>query len=132
MQRPDQRMLRWLRDGVVPKAHRAQAESDALVAEAAADLAAAGYGLSPDHFIRHNVVRLLVAMFAITGTMDFRRGWVRSVMLALDEAGCTHSTQVTLRWFRSNLVRDPEQFAGVPGLDAEAFADICSRAGHSS
>jgi hypothetical protein len=113
----------------LPRSHRFQRESDALVAEAAADLAEAGYPLSPTHSVRQNVVRLLVAMFAITGTLNLRRGWVRSVMLAIEAAGCPATTATATRWYRVSLADDPEQFSGVPGLDASAFADLCLRSG---
>jgi hypothetical protein len=121
--------LRSLAIDGLPPPGRSQAESDSLVARAAADLAEAGFPLSARNPTRQDVVRLLVGMYAIAGSMNFRRGWVRSIMLALDSAGCSPSDPASLRWHRVKLCEDPEQFAGVPGLDPDAFADLCVRSG---
>lgn len=107
-----------------PSSAGAQAESDALVAEASVDLAAAGYPLSSGVPIRHDTVRLILAMYAIAGAINFRRGWVRAVMLAMQASGRPMMSSKAIRWHRSALITDPEAFAKVPGIDPELLDDL--------
>lgn len=101
-----------------------QAAADDLVAEAVAD--------SPIVLTcnqRECVVGLMLAMFNITGTMAFPRGWVRAVMLAFDAAGHpARPTPSSLRWYRRQLQNEPTTFAGVWGADARLIQDLIERA----
>ncbi len=107
-----------------PSSTDAQSECDALVKEALEDLAAAGYPLSSEVPIRHDTVRLILAMYAIAGTINFRRGWVRAVMLAMQASGRPMMSSKAIRWHRSALITDPDAFATVPGIDPELLDDL--------
>ena len=108
----------------LPSSAGAQAESDALVAEASADLAAAGRPLSADVPLRHDTVRLILAMYAIAGTINFRRGWVRAAMLTLVASGRPMMSSKAVRWHRSALLTDPHAFASIPGVDPVLLDDL--------
>jgi hypothetical protein len=109
----------------VPTPYASQAHADALVAEAIAD--------SPIEITwnqRECVVNLLLAMFNITGSMAFPRGWVRSVMLAFDAAEHpVPPTPSSLRWYRRQLQNEPQTFAGVWGADPRLIQDLIERTG---
>lgn len=108
------------RDRGLPGPSRRQAEADALVAEAASDV---GH-LSPCAPSRHTIVRLLLGIYAITGSLDLPRGWVRAVLRTLAEADCPPTTPSVVRWYRTVLASDPGRFADVPGVDPVLLDDI--------
>lgn len=108
----------------LPKPYKSQAEANALVAEALED-----FEINPDHSARRNVLGLLLSMFAITGSMDFPKGWVRALMLAFDAAGAVPPKADCVRWYKGKLTVDPGQFRGIRYTfdcpDAEAlFEDL--------
>jgi hypothetical protein len=106
----------------MPASWRHQNEADELVAEAIAD-----WPIDVTWNQRECVVGVLLAMFNITGSMAFPRGWVRSVMLAFDAAG--HSlppTPCSLRWYRRKLQHEPEAFAEVYGVNPQLIEDLAS------
>lgn len=107
----------------LPPPTRTQAAADALVAWALA--AAAPH---PANSQRANAVPLLVAMADEAGGLCWPRGWVRSVILALEAAGCAPPSPKVLRWFRGRLAADPDEFERVDGVDAEALARLSERA----
>ena len=72
--------------GLPSAIHEKQHRLDDLVREACNDLEATGCPIHPDNAQSHDAIRLLLAMYAITGTMNFDRGWIRSVMIALTDA----------------------------------------------
>lgn len=105
------RQLTWMSQDAtptikLPRAHPRQAEADALVAEALADCR-----LQPEASQRWNATRILWALYRLTGTMNWPRGWVRSCMLALGNAGAWVPTAAVLRWYRIRMMDVPEQFA---------------------
>ncbi|MEM1380748.1 MAG: hypothetical protein AAGH41_08995 [Pseudomonadota bacterium] len=90
----------------IPKAYARQDEVDAMVAEAAGD-----YPPSADRRQVENVVRLIFGMYAVTGTMNLPRGWVRALIQTLRRAGCRAPTPSAARWYRSRIADDPASFA---------------------
>lgn len=111
----------------MPGACTVQAAADALVAEAIAD---APIDLTWNQ--RECVVGVMLAMFNITGTMKFPRGWVRAVMLAFDAAGHpVRPTPASLRWYRRQIQNEPTLFAEVWGADPRLIQDLIDlRGGH--
>lgn len=109
------------KDRTIPKPARTQLQADALVAEAVQDSP-----LYPHEAQRANVARLIFAMFAITGSMNFPRGWARAVILAFEAAGAKAPTNKAIRWYRSRIAEDPEGFASIHGVDPQLVADIDS------
>lgn len=94
----------------------------AMVAEAAADAP-----LDPSASQNQNIALLLLAMFAVTGTMHWPRGWVQAAQEEFLRAGCCVPTREILRWFRSRVQDDPGYFAGTPGADPELIRDLADR-----
>ncbi len=85
-----------------------------LVAEALAELPP-DPGLSQ----RANVVRLMLGMWYVSGTIRWPRGWVRQVMAGLGGRGCEVPSPSVCRWYRSALAQDPGQFASSAGVPAD-------------
>jgi hypothetical protein len=93
----------------------------ATVAEAVAD-----YPLDPDRSQRWNIVRLLFAVYNITGTLDWSRGWMDHVIAALVAAGVGAPKHTVVGWYRSQMIDDPERLAdGCP--DPELMNDLVER-----
>ena len=111
----------------LPRSVPNQAECDALLAEAADDLTRAGHPVDPANHQRHDAVRLLLAVYAITGTLSLQRGWVRSLMATLTAAGHGQPSSKGVRWYRYTLANDPWLFAEVPGVALELLADLAGR-----
>ena len=99
----------------------AQADMDAVVA-AAARIAPP----HPSYPTCANCLRLMLAMYRVSGTLNWPRGYVRGVMLALEDAGCPPTTQRVVRWYRSKLSSDPDMQVGggsyYSGFEAEIAA----------
>lgn len=112
----------------VPMARPGQARADELVDEALADLAAAGWPLSPHNPQKHDVVRLVLQLYAITGSIALPYGWVRSTIVAMRDAGCAAPTPASVRWYRSKLSTEPDDFLDVPGVDPDLIADLAEDA----
>lgn len=107
----------------LPRAYRRQAEADALIAEATADSP-----LDPQSNQRANVVRLLLAAYAICGTLDLPRGWVRAAMAEFIRAGIEPPTPYTLSRYRKQLAACPTDFE-LHCDDPDVMADlVASRA----
>lgn len=104
----------------------ANAEMAALVG-AAAEVAPP----DPDFPTSANCLRLMLAMFRLSGTLNWPRGYVRGIMLALEDAGCATTTQRVVRWYRSKLSTDPEVRLGrksyLDGFEREIEL-LCERA----
>lgn len=94
------------RSASLPKPCRSQSKADDLLAEAVEDVPP-----DPERSQCENVVGLLWAMFAVHGSMNFPRGWVRAFVLSLGDAGCHPPTPSVARWYRTKLLTDPGQFA---------------------
>src|SRR5262249_46719423 len=107
------------RDTSLPRPCRSQADADALVAEAALDPPS-----DPSAPQRVNIVRLLLAMYAISGSVRFPRGWTRALILAMETAGARPPTVKVARWYRSRLSDAPGTFASVEGADPQLIEDI--------
>jgi len=96
--------------GGLPMVRPGQSDADALVHEASSMSP-----LNPSSTQRHNLVRLLLAMYAINGSMAYSLGWVRSVLLAFEAAGCRAPTPASVRWYRCRLQSEPDTFAAHAG-----------------
>jgi hypothetical protein len=107
------------RDNTTPKPCRSQDDADALVAEALADAP-----IDPTVAQRVNMVRLMLAMYSISGSMLFPRGWARAVILAFESARADVPTLKSIRWYRSHLSDAPSRFANVPGIDRQLIEDL--------
>lgn len=112
----------------VPMARPGQDRADELVDEALADLAAAGRPPSPHNPQRHDVVRLVLQLYAITGSISLPYGWVRATIVAMQDAGCAAPTPASVRWYRCQLASAPERFSDVPGVDPDLIADLAEDA----
>lgn len=113
----------------MPRAIERQVELDGLVAEAVADLDAAGNPICSENPQNHDAIRLLLAMYAITGSMNFKRGWVRSTMVALTDGRGTMPSAKVMRWYKSNLVSDPMRAMEVPGVNPDLLNDLMEQTG---
>ncbi|MEM7470975.1 MAG: hypothetical protein AAF340_06430 [Pseudomonadota bacterium] len=111
----------------LPRPIGSQSVADGLVAEAIADLAATGHPLDPKNSQASDALRLILAMYAITGTMNFARGWVRSAMVALAGARGVMPSAKVVRWYKSNLASDPTAALDLPGVDNELIQDLVDR-----
>ncbi|AUJ64197.1 hypothetical protein B9057_07725 [Aestuarium zhoushanense] len=103
----------------VPQASGRQERADALFVEAAAD-----YPLRADRAQRWNAIGLLLAAYAITGTINLPRGWVRAAMIRFEEAGLKPPTAATMRWYRSKLREDPYYFEAGEDVDRQLLDDL--------
>ncbi|MDF2231583.1 hypothetical protein P2H44_03365 [Albimonas sp. CAU 1670] len=108
--------------GGLPTATKRQAEADALIAEALQDAP-----LDPLASQASSIVGLLLAAYAITGSIAFPRGWVRGVMLAFEREGLRVPSAHSVRWYRSKLNADPLFFASIPNVDLQLLEDLVSR-----
>ena len=90
-----------------------------LVAEALAELPP-----DPDLPQRANVVRLMLGMWYVSGSLRWPRGWVRQVMVGLEGSGCAVPNPTVCRWYRSALAQDPGQFATSPGVPADMLRQL--------
>ena len=90
-----------------------------LVAEALAE-----FPPDPGLSQRANVVRLMLGMWYVSGTLTWPRGWVRQVMVGLRDRGCDVPNPTVCRWYRSALAQDPGQFASSPGVPADMLRQI--------
>jgi hypothetical protein len=124
--RPDllDRWLRLRQDEMVPPRHRALDRMRDLAAEAAADASP-----RPGATQNANLALLLLAMFAITGSIRWPPGWVRAVQEEFAKAGCSVPTPAVARWMRGRLQDDPDAFASLPGADPELIEDLRRRLG---
>jgi hypothetical protein len=98
---------------------RRQPEAKALVAEALEEAP-----LDPTSPQGGNVVRLLSAMWFVCGTLNFPRGWVREVQLAMRDADCPVPTPASCRWYRSALIVDPLRFVRFRGVDPDLLEQM--------
>jgi len=117
---PSDGAYRIPRPGTLPKKGNAQRQErmDRLVAEAARmELP------DPDAPAVTNTVRLLLAMYRISGTVGWHRGWVRAIMVELRKSSAHVSSAHTIRWYRSRLVADPCGPIVCGGNRADGFAD---------
>ncbi|MCC5957690.1 MAG: hypothetical protein JJU07_16440 [Natronohydrobacter sp.] len=95
---------------------RTQAAADALVAEALEDLR---FAPRPDLRASDNVLRIVVGTWFVSGTLDFPRGWVRSVMVACRAAGAAHPNAKCIRWYRSKMRDTPYYFKFRKCIDSD-------------
>jgi len=122
--RPDL-LPRWLelrKSELVAPYHRTLPEMRELVVEAAVDAP-----LDPSASLRKNLVLLLMAMFAITGSIRWPGGWIRAVQEEFLRAGCSIPTPASIRWLRNHLQDDPASFAVFPEVDPELLRDLEDR-----
>jgi hypothetical protein len=122
--RPDL-LPRWLelrKSELVRPCHRALPEMRELVAEAVADAP-----LDPSATVNRNLALLLLAMFAVTGSIRWPGGWIRAVQEEFLRAGCSVPTPASIRWLRGRLQDDPASFEGLPGADTELLRDLEDR-----
>lgn len=101
--------------------YRRQGEARELVAEAARD-----HPPDPAASDRANVVRLMLSMWNVSGTMRFPRGWTREMMLELGRRGCAVPNAKVLRWYRSKVADDPLQFITTPGVPRDLAEDLAA------
>lgn len=108
-----------------PGPAHSQDEADALVAEALVD---APIDVTANQ--RECIVLLMLALFNITGSMSFPRGWVRALILAFNASNHpVRPTPASLRWYRLQLQNEPQTFASVWGADPKLIEDLVERAG---
>lgn len=107
------------RDNATPKPSRSQHDADALVAEALVDAP-----IDPNASQRINLARIIFAMYSISGSMMFPRGWARAVILAFEAAGAKAPTLKSIRWYRSHLSDAPSFYANIPGIDRQLIDDL--------
>lgn len=107
-----------------PGPTRTQDAADLLVARALE----AAPPLSAGRNQRENVVPLMCAMVERCGGFGWPRGWVRSVMVAFEDAGLPSPPSTVLRWFRSRLATDPECFLCVAGVDHGLLTEVAALA----
>lgn len=96
--------------------HRTQREADALVAEALED---PRFTPRPDLRASDNVLRIALGMWFVGGSLNFPRGWVRSVMVACRAVGAPHPNPKCIRWYRSKLRDTPCYFKFRGCLDGD-------------
>ena len=101
--------------------HRTQREADALVAEALED---PRFTPRPDMRASDNVLRIALGMWFVGGSLNFPRGWVRSVMVACRAAGAPHPNPKCIRWYRSKLRDAPHYFSTMPNVDGDLLAEM--------
>lgn len=101
--------------------HATQREADTLVAEAIQD---ERFRPLPDIPPTSNVVRLVVGMWFVSGSVDLPRGWVRSVMMAMRAVGAPHPNAKCMRWYRSKLRDCPSYFSGMRAVPRELLRQI--------
>lgn len=106
----------------LPKPSNQQEEADAILSEAAVD-----FPLRADRAQRWNAVGLLLAAYAITGTINLPRGWVRSSMMRFEVAGLKPPTPASMRWYRSKLSEDPFYFEAGTEVDRQLLEDLNAR-----
>ncbi|SFJ33596.1 hypothetical protein SAMN05216258_1428 [Albimonas pacifica] len=106
----------------MPRSIQKQAEAGALFSEALQDAP-----LDPLASQVSNIVGLLLAAYAITGSIVFPRGWVREVMLAFEREGLKVPSAHTLRWYRCKLDTQPYLFASAPNVDLQLLEDLEAR-----
>lgn len=104
----------------LPSLAKNQDEADALVDEAFDD---AVFRDEDTQTIR--VLKLFLAMYAITGDMKFPRGWKRAVMTRFRKAGFHVPTPSSLGWYRGQLTRDPEEHRSAsPDFEDEIIQEL--------
>lgn len=98
---------------------RAQADADALMAEAAAD-----YPPLPGMAQRHCLVRLVQGAYLACGTMNLPRGWVRAAQQEMARAGLPVPTAKVVRWVRAQCRACPPWLELVPDIDPDFLSDM--------
>lgn len=91
------------------------------------DDAAARVDLHPDLSGRSNVVRLMLAMYELDGSLCWRRGWTDRVREVLADAGVAVPSGKVLRWYRSKLSENPMMFAHCPQVDVAMLERVEAR-----
>lgn len=94
---------------------------DALVMEAALDAPPL-----PHLSQTANIARLLWAMFHISGTMEFGRGWTKAVVRAFERAGLKAPHTDILSVQRCVMLRQPERWSE-HAPDPALVEDVLSR-----
>lgn len=89
----------------LPSKTPGQEDVDSIVEEAFEDVR-----LRDDETQGVRMLKLLLAIYAITGTIKFPRGWKRAIMIGLHKAGLHVPSPESLGWYRTRLMRDPEEY----------------------
>ncbi len=74
-----------------------------------------------------SAVLLMLAMYNIAGTMEWCGDWASAVTSAFVWAGAKPPKRSSVRWYRMQLVSDPERFLGIHGVDAVLVNDLLTR-----
>jgi hypothetical protein len=104
-----------------------EAWNSRVMARKLVDDAAALVDLRAAASTRSRVVRLLCAVFEVSGGLNLRRGWVGRVQEVLADAGAPVPSPRILRCYRSRLSDDPMYVARTPLVDVATLERIGSR-----
>lgn len=73
---------------------------------------------------RDNVVLLMLALYNITGSLDWPGDWLSAVSSAFVEAKAALPSRSTLSWYRNQLRDDPAKFENIKGVDPQLIEDL--------
>jgi hypothetical protein len=91
------------------------------------DDAAARVELRPDLSGRSNIIRMMLAMYELDGSLCWRRGWTDHLRDLFTERDLPVPSGKVLRWYRSKLADCPMMFAHCPMVDAAALERVEAR-----
>ncbi|MEZ5778521.1 MAG: hypothetical protein R3E44_09175 [Paracoccaceae bacterium] len=106
------------------RARRAAAAANRAAARELVDRAAATLDLGAEASTRSTLVRLMLAMYGIEGSLNWRRGYVDRVRELLAEAGRAVPSGKVVRWYRSKLAENPMVFARCPLVDVPTLEEL--------
>ncbi len=97
------------------------------IARKLVDDAAARVELRPDLSGRSNIVRMMLAMYELDGSLCWRRGWSDRLREVFAYRGLSVPSGKVLRWYRSKLSECPMMFSHCPLVDAALLERIEAR-----
>lgn len=91
----------------------------ALVQEACADCR-----IDPERSERDGAVLLMLAMYNITGSLDWGQGWASAIASALGRGGALSPTRAQLVLYRQQMAECPWALSDVAGADPVLLSDL--------
>jgi hypothetical protein len=91
------------------------------------DDAAARMELRADLSGRSNIVCMMLAMFEVSGSLCWRRGWTDRMREVFAERGLPVPSGKVLRWYRSKLSESAMMFAHCPRVDVAVLERVEAR-----
>lgn len=105
-----------------------------MIATSAADLvgeACADCRIDPERSERDGAVLLMLAMYNITGSLDWGSGWASAITSALERNGALAPTRAQLVLYREQMAECPWVFSNVAGADPVLLSDLAGALTHS-